>query len=62
VSADGDGEGVSRLGELVSGGDAAVEGAGAFGGLGRVLSDVGGDPPRLAETGDSDRILAVHGR
>ena len=32
-----------QLGELVGRGDAAVEGAGAFGGLGGVLGDVGGD-------------------
>lgn len=33
-----------QLGELVGGGDAAVEGAGTFGGLGGVLGDIGGDP------------------
>ena len=33
-----------QLGELVGGGYAAVESAGAFGGLGGVLGDVGGDP------------------
>ena len=32
-----------QVGELVGRGDAVVEGAGAFGGLGGVLGDVGGD-------------------
>jgi hypothetical protein len=32
-----------RSGEAVGGGQAAVEGAGALGGLGGVLGDVGGD-------------------
>ena len=32
-----------KVGQLVGGGDAVVEGAGAFGGFGGVLGDVGGD-------------------
>jgi hypothetical protein len=32
-----------KVSQLVGGGDAAVEGAGAFGGFGGVLGDVGGD-------------------
>src|SRR5712691_2864722 len=46
----GDGE----VGELVGGGDAPVEGAGAFGGLGGVLGDVGGDLAVSEFSGDGD--------
>ena len=44
-----------QLGQPVGGGDAAVEGAGAFGGLGGVLGDVGGDPGIGEFPGGGDR-------
>ena len=45
--------------ELVCRGDAAVEGAGAFGGFGGVLSDVGGDPAVGKFPGGGDRAGVV---
>ncbi len=50
--------GDGQRGELVGGGDAAVEGAGAFGGLGGVLGDVAGDGGvgELAAGGDGPDV------
>jgi hypothetical protein len=52
-------------GEAVGGGDAPVEGAGAFGGLGGVLGDVPGDPGIGEFPGRGDRpdvVLAALGQ
>ena len=44
-----------KVSQLVGGGDAAVEGAGAFGGFGGVLGDVGGDLAVGQFSGGGDR-------
>jgi hypothetical protein len=44
-----------KVSQPVGGGDAAVEGAGAFGGFGRVLGDVGGDLAVGQLSGGGDR-------
>ena len=50
---------MGSVGELVDGGDAAVEGAGAFGGFGGVLGDVGGDlgVGQFPAGGDGARVV-----